>query len=504
VTASGSDEVLVVDPETRAVLRRLPVARRPRGIAWRPDGSAAWVTHLVAPGGRARLTNVFPATWSTSATPLPPGPDDGAAGVPTVIQGLAVAPGRDELWIAATRSNHRLGLLAGEPFTPEALFHPVVLRVDVSAHAARHDSTAAVVLDAAGGPAPVSGPVALAFLDGRAFVANLHAGDVSVLRAAPGEPPSRLATIDVGDAPIGVAADRGRGVVWVASWLSRDVSVLDGVSLEEIARVPSARDEPLPPDVLRGKRLFFSSAPPMARDHAGACASCHPFGGSDGLAWDLSQLGKRVRATPDLRGGALTGAHDWTADRDEMADHEHSILDFTGGEGFTGDPHPPLGPPNDGRSPELDDLGRYLATLRHRPSTPFRNPDGTLTAEARAGREVFAAAGCAACHAGPHFTDSRRDRPLVRHDVGTAHPDDADAAAGFDTPSLVGVWDRAPYLHDASAPTLRDVLTTRNPDDRHGATSGLSEGEIDRLVAWLRQIARPEEASPLSGPGARR
>ena len=57
---------------------------------------------------------------------------------------------------------------------------------------------------------------------------------------------------------------------------------------------------------------------------------------------------------------------------------------------------------------------------------------------------------------------------------------------GLDTPTLRGLWRTAPYLHDGSAPTLRDVLTTRNAMDRHGVTSGLSDAELDDLVAFLR------------------
>jgi len=33
--------------------------------------------------------------------------------------------------------------------------------------------------------------------------------------------------------------------------------------------------------------------------------------------------------------------------------------------------------------------------------------------------------------------------------------------------------------------TLKDVLTTFNKEDKHGRTSGLSEQEIDDLVAYL-------------------
>ncbi|MCA9773000.1 MAG: hypothetical protein KC466_11375, partial [Myxococcales bacterium] len=59
---------------------------------------------------------------------------------------------------------------------------------------------------------------------------------------------------------------------------------------------------------------------------------------------------------------------------------------------------------------------------------------------------------------------------------------------GIDTPTLHGVWHSAPYLHDGSAPTVRDVVTVRNPTDQHGMTSQLTEAEIDDLVAYLLSL----------------
>jgi hypothetical protein len=59
---------------------------------------------------------------------------------------------------------------------------------------------------------------------------------------------------------------------------------------------------------------------------------------------------------------------------------------------------------------------------------------------------------------------------------------------GIDTPTLLGVWETAPYLHDGSAPTLRDVLTTANPRDEHGFVSSLASEEVDQLVAYLQQL----------------
>ena len=70
------------------------------------------------------------------------------------------------------------------------------------------------------------------------------------------------------------------------------------------------------------------------------------------------------------------------------------------------------------------------------------------------------------------------------HDVGTATVDERIGPA-YDTPSLRGLYDSAPYLHDGSAATLYEVLTTANPDDEHGVTSHLSEDEIANLITFL-------------------
>jgi cytochrome c peroxidase len=112
-----------------------------------------------------------------------------------------------------------------------------------------------------------------------------------------------------------------------------------------------------------------------------------------------------------------------------------------------------------------------------------------LTAAAQAGKALFGKLGCDFCHVGADFTDSARG--MLRN-VGTIKPSSGQrshaALTGIDTPTLLGIWETPPYLHDGSAPTLRDVLTTANPKDEHGFTSSLSPGELDELVAYLQQI----------------
>ncbi|MCG8459718.1 MAG: hypothetical protein MI919_25840, partial [Holophagales bacterium] len=60
------------------------------------------------------------------------------------------------------------------------------------------------------------------------------------------------------------------------------------------------------------------------------------------------------------------------------------------------------------------------------------------------------------------FTDSTHGSATL-HDVGTLRTSSGQRLGGpltgIDTPTLLGVWNTAPYFHDGSAPELEDVLT---------------------------------------------
>jgi cytochrome c peroxidase len=65
----------------------------------------------------------------------------------------------------------------------------------------------------------------------------------------------------------------------------------------------------------------------------------------------------------------------------------------------------------------------------------------------------------------------------------------------YDTPTLLGVYRSAPYLHHGKARTLREVLTEQNKGDKHGKTSHLKQNQLDDLVAFLKSL--PYELPPL-------
>ena len=85
------------------------------------------------------------------------------------------------------------------------------------------------------------------------------------------------------------------------------------------------------------------------------------------------------------------------------------------------------------------------------------------------------------CHDTELLTD------LHSYNVGTQSPFDKEDKE-FDTPTLHELWRTAPFLHDGSAATIRDVLTTRNPKDEHGKTSRLTPQQIDDLAEYILSL----------------
>jgi DNA-binding beta-propeller fold protein YncE len=261
-------------------------------------------------------------------------------------------------------------------------------------------------------------------------------------------------------------------------------------------------ENPLSEEMLLGKKLFYTALQPMSSRNWIACSSCHIDGDADGRTW---QNPEGLRNTQPLAGLSWTHPVHWSADRDEVQDFEHTIRGLLmQGQGLMKGHLPEsLGDPISGRSAALDALAVY--TNSHRATLSPHAKNG-LSESAERGQQLFHSerTGCARCHSGPWYSDSQPGdvKTLVRHDVGTGGDDPSELmGAAYDTPTLIGLYRSAPYLHHGKALTLRDVLTTSNPGDRHGKTSDLNSTEIDDLVEFLRSLPfeDPEVASRASG-----
>ena len=58
---------------------------------------------------------------------------------------------------------------------------------------------------------------------------------------------------------------------------------------------------------------------------------------------------------------------------------------------------------------------------------------------------------------------------------------------GFDTPTLKGLWQSGPYLHDGRAATLLEIFTTYTKD-KMGTVSNLTEVELGQLVRYWQEL----------------
>jgi sugar lactone lactonase YvrE len=285
------------------------------------------------------------------------------------------------------------------------------------------------------------GPRAMAVLGGRVYVAGYFS--------------DTLETLEMG---------AGRAAPPVALW--KPPALLSPNSRtdppERPSGIPSAWSE------LRLGEALFNDAT-LCFQGWQSCASCHSEDARvDGLNWDLLNDGvgnpKNTKSlllahkTPP----AMSMGVRISAEEAVRAGLRHILFSV---------PSEDLAVPLDG----------WLKSLTPMPS-PFLVKGG-FSAAARRGRELFArpAVGCASCHPPGLFTD------LKSYDVGTAGPTDQ-AGVQFVTPSLVEAWRTAPYLHDGSAASLRDMLRARNRNDRHGRTSQLSEGELNDLVEYLLSL----------------
>lgn len=144
---------------------------------------------------------------------------------------------------------------------------------------------------------------------------------------------------------------------------------------------------------------------------------------------------------------------------------------------FAGTRSQPLGDAKAGQSAELDALAAYVASLNAFEPSVNRQANGSLSAAATAGKALYQAHNCAACHGGTAFTQSAT---LGLVDIGTLKATSGQrlgaALTGLDVPTLRDVARSAPYLHDGSAGTLEAAVSAHR-----GVTMAASD--LSNLVA---------------------
>lgn len=526
VALYGKGQVVRFDTSTRAETGRIPLGYSATALALSADGERLLVTRFIS-------GEDFGEVWDLSTQPLgltrsfrlyPSLTEDTLAngrGLPNYLSSVIINSAGTRAYVVGKKDNLARGLLNGNDDLDD----------DNSVR------TLGAVLDLSGGTELRSqridfdntdSPAALALtpnenyllvaMQGRnqVFAVNLNTNNQALGGIA--------AQFSSGLAPQGLLLDREHQRLYVKNFMGRSVTALelgDFLSSGSInpmqKQITTVANEKLTPEELRGKQLFYNAAEGISGDeftgHMSAegyisCASCHFDGGHDGRTWDFTGRGEGVRNNISLRGrsGTRFGHAHWSANFDEIQDFESDIRNVFLGRGlmsdndFTTSEHP-LGPSKAGLSADLDALAAYVATLGKTslPRSPHRANDGSLTPLAMAGEAIFDSLDCGSCHTGKAFTDG------LLHDVGTLRSYSGqrlgNTLPGIKTPSLLSLFDSAPYLHDGSAETLEQVFAVAG-GQVYQAEDLQRSGASERIDAQGFSYYRQGAAVSLSAGGS--
>jgi YVTN family beta-propeller protein len=500
VVSHEAAEVTKIDPKMDMVIGTAKVSEHPWGITLSEDGKTLLVTHLLLdPGvttldaatlavkGKVALSEVQPSVPFDKRIPN---------GVARGAYGITPRPGTGELWIPHL-------LLAVKTAQPDLDFEstvfPTISTLDAAATAeARRLVFRPPGVNEGAFSTSVSGPRAVAFTpDGKlALVALAQSEDVMVFDAEAGTEVSMVRPVPSAMLE-GIVVDHAGKQAYIDGRVTHDVTVLkidasnklspvvkDGAPIERL------ESDPMPADMRLGMRLFYtanSAAFPITKNFWVACSSCHIEGGSDAVTWLFKQ---GPRDTPSNAGGPInTGFMLRQGLRNAMDQYDTTIQDEQGGTYHRDEPS---------QKADFAALDAFVNYAIPFPPNPYLAADGKLNEQQERGKATFQVA-CADCHPGPYLTDSGAGNPsldlkgpIVLHDLGTCvkkgdFPDKPSlneagvmhTACDFDTPTLRGIFATAPYFHDGSALTLKDVV------DRLPSSANLSEEEKADLVAYM-------------------
>ncbi len=513
VALYGSGEIISIDSGAWNISNRLTVGPTPKAMAM--SGDRLLVTRFISGAEYGEIYDVDVSSGLTltriiqANKVLVPDDDDHGAGVPNYLSSIVISEDVSTAYITANKVNIDRGLQRnGEPLDGDNTVRPMIIRLDlVNNRDANEDpNTRQGTLDLDNGADP-SGIIFLANPDIR--IHTLRGNDVAEANDLAA---NTSAQFDTGAAPMEMCATLR--TLYVKNFADRTVSAIDvapfmhdGSLNPDIETISTVSQEVLTGQELQGLQLFYASLiPEMGPEGYMSCSTCHFGGGDDGVVWDISNMGEGFRNTISLTGASGTrfGNLHWSANFDEVQDFEIQMEQLNEGEGllpgitFNGESPLDVQTGNLGvESIALDSLAAYIGSLGKDSvrRSPHRTYTGELTASAQRGRDIFYNDNCEQCHAGSAFRDGET------HDVGTIQTTSGSRLGGvlseIRTPTLIELWESAPYFHDGSAATLADVLTVGD----HLRTMS-AQDETD-LIAFLNSIDREDfiEDNELFVPG---
>jgi len=455
-------DVSVIDLAARVEIKRVRVSREPVAAAITPDGRYLLVANHISSaatdgGGVAAVVSVIDTVKLEvcKQIKLPRGSG--------FLRGIAISPDGKSAVVTHLLARYYLP-------TTEVDFGRINSNALSFIDLERMDYLRNVFLDQVSRGA--ANPWAVSWTaDGKRIVVSLAGTHELCLIEAPTLPQKpvgaikRIGLLGNGPRALTLVGDQ----VYVANYFSDDLATVNLATNFHVARRLELGPTAVLSSVRRGEMLFNDAK--ICFQEWQSCASCHDTDARmDGLNWDLLNdgLGNPKNAK------SLLWAHR-TPPAMSLGIRESAEVAVR-----AGIRHILFSTQPEEVATSIDD---YLKSLQ-----PILSPhlvNGTPSQAAQRGRQIFSdpQVGCADCHPPALFTH------LTAVDVGTrSRYDRPDDPAALDTPTLVELWRTAPYLHDGSAATIRDVLIKFNLHNRHGKTSHLSSQQLDELEAYLSSL----------------
>ncbi len=456
VAVAGADEVIAVDSRSKKVLHRWPAPREPRRLALSADGR-----YLAAASTRSAQVRLWDTKSGKRAW-------EEYVGDAFNLRGLSFTP--DGNYLVCSHAERRTF-----PVSKGHIEEGWVIDSRLTRLAVKPDGSAPfwqIALDrrglAVGDPdgltfcgdilaVSAAGTHELLLLDSNHIPWTTGApGDVLDVRLEIGKHPLRR--VELGGRPLAVAPLSGSEVA-VANYLLDAVQVVD-VKSEKVVRTIALGGPAEAAPARQGEAMFYDAR--RSTNQWFSCNTCHADGHTCGLTFDTLNDDSygNPKLTPTLRGVTKTAPwtwHGWQKDLGAAVTKSFTETMF--------------GPkPSDA---EVKAVLAYLETLEQPP-----NPNKKDEAAARGEKLFRGKAACSHCHKGDEYTSTGT------YDVGLE--EDGSPYDKWNPPSLRGLWDRGPYMHDGRAETLEEVLKNHRPEKLGGEE--LTTDERKDLIAFLKSL----------------
>jgi DNA-binding beta-propeller fold protein YncE/mono/diheme cytochrome c family protein len=462
---AGSDEIAVLDWNRRNVVRRWPAPREPRHLSLSPNGR-----FLAAASSRSAQVRLWDAAsgkllWTRKC-------EDAFN-----LRGLAFAPDGKALICAhvvkrsfpVSRENIDKGWVTDSRLTRlplDARAVPPLEQVALDKHGQAVGDPHGVAFDPSGRYLAVTAGGTQEMLMFEAAALPWSGGDPGdFLDDRLTKKDGKLRRLPLEGRPLALAFLPDSRQAVVANYLRDELQIVD-VRAGRIVR-PIPLGGPKHPALARqGEALFYDAR--RSHNQWFSCHTCHVDGHTCGLTFDTLNDDSygNPKLTPSLHGVARTPPWTWHGwQKDLGAAVEKSFTQTMFG------PKPSV--------EEVRAVVAFLGTLEH-PPNPHRVVDKELSAAVKRGQALFTgAARCSRCHAPPEYT--------APHTYDVKLEDDGSPYRRWNPPSLRGLWQRGPYLHDGRAATLDELLQDPHAPEKLGGHALTAEQRRD-LVAFLESL----------------